>query len=289
MSAPLVSVIIPAYNAAPWIGASIRSVTEQTTTDLEVIVVNDGSTDATGALARSFPDPRVRILDQANAGVSAARNAGIRAARGSFISFLDADDAMLPSNLETKLSALNRESVDWVYGDLMPCDGDLVPSGEVMKGTDGDVVRTILLGMETAVPAPCSNLVARHECFSNGLELDEQLSNAADQDLALRLANAFSHFHVPQALTLYRVLPGSMSRNIALYEKDHLFLFNKAIRTGFLNDQELRRTCLANANWSIAGSWWVNARKWYRALPFLIRAIWLRPSLILRPLRNRDR
>ena len=260
MSRPLISVLIPAYNAERWIGDAIRSVQAQTIAAWELFVVNDGSTDGTSEVVRATADPRIRLVEQPNAGVSPARNKALEHARGEHIAFLDADDAMLPGNLE--------------------------PTGEPLRATDGDVVRAILLGQATAIPAPCSNLLAHRRCFGSGLRFDENLSNAADQDIALGLARRFSHAHLPQALTLYRVLPGSMSRSVALYQDDHLRLFAKARATGLLDDPSFRRQCMANAYWSIGGSWWRNAHEPGKALPFLLRAALRRPSLLLRPFRR---
>ena len=284
MSRVRVSVIIPAYNAERWLVTAICSVLEQLP-ELEVIVVNDGSTDGTLGVARSIKDPRIVIVDKLNGGVSAARNAGIEMAKGAYITFLDADDAMAPGNLAIKLETLERTGVDWVFADLQPCDPHLLPTGPVMMATDGDVLRTILSGTVTAVPAPCSNLLARRKCFDGGLRFDERLSNAADQDIALGLARSFSYRHIPGTYTLYRVLPGSMSKNIALYQKDHLLLFRKARENGLLNDGAFRRLCMANAYWAIGGSWWINAGNKARALPFLLRAILLRPQLLMRAFR----
>lgn len=100
------SVVIPAYNAADTIAAAIGSVVRQTQEDLEVIVVDDGSTDQTAAVVRGFDDPRVRLLRQPNRGLPAARNAGIAVANGLNISFLDSDDLLLPRYLELTAQAL---------------------------------------------------------------------------------------------------------------------------------------------------------------------------------------
>ena len=281
-----VSVIIPAYNAAPWLKVAVDSVLAQTLQDLEVIVVNDGSTDATSAIAHAMSDPRIRTIDQSNAGVSLARNTGIDHAIGEFITFLDADDSMEPENLKIKVDVLDDPDLDWVFGDLVLCDPSLEPTGSVMVGTDGDVVRTILLGRDTAVPGTCSNILSRRRCFEGGIRFDPTLSNAADQDMALQLANAFRYKRIPRALTRYRILDGSMSKNIELYEKDHERLMDKAIRTGLLDDPAFRRICVANSNWAIGGSWWVNGASKRRAIPFLLRAIAMRPSLLLRVFRR---
>src|SRR5690606_35454940 len=106
----------------------------------------------TGPLARAYDDPRIRVIEQANKGVSAARNAGIRAAQGGLITFMDADDAMDKRNLEVKTKALLAAGVDWVFSDVARCDQLLQPTNKVLVGTDGDALRTMLLNVEDAVP-----------------------------------------------------------------------------------------------------------------------------------------
>jgi glycosyltransferase involved in cell wall biosynthesis len=283
----LVSVIVPAYNAGPWIAEAVRSVLAQTHHELELIVVNDGSTDDTLQRVLASDDPRLRIVDQANAGVSAARNMGLALAKGDFICFMDGDDAMLPDNIAVKLRGLLEHGVDWVYGDLVICDADLKPTGHILKGTDGDVTRTVLLGATTAVPTPCSNVLARRRCFDEGVRLDEHLSNAADQDLAIALSRRFSYKRLNTAQNLYRVLPGSMSKSIALFERDHLRLFWKAQREGLLRETMFRRRCLANLYWAIGGSWWKFTDDRLRAVRFFLKALASHPAVIARPVRKR--
>lgn len=286
---PLISVIVPAYNAEPYLGEALRSVLSQTCADLELIVVNDGSTDKTGDVARSFTDPRVLVLDRRNGGVSSARNAGLDVARGSFIAFLDADDAMEPTNLSEKLEALVRTGSDWVYGDLLICDERLRSTGRVLRGTDDDVARTILLATDTAVPAMCSNALLKRSCFDAGYRFPLHLSNAADQHFALAMAQAFTYHHLPRALDRYRVLPKSMSRNVALYEADHQRLFKEAERLGLMMDARFARTCRSNLHWSIGGSWWLDGRSPLRALPHFLRAVLTDPLIIVRRLRRGKR
>ncbi len=95
----LVSVIIPTYNRVKTIERAVNSVLAQTWTEQEVIVVDDGSTDQTGEILKVYGD-KIRVIRQQNGGVSAARNAGIKAATGEIISFLDSDDEWLPSKTE---------------------------------------------------------------------------------------------------------------------------------------------------------------------------------------------
>ena len=104
---PRVSVVMPAWQAERTVGAAVSSVLQQTYADLELVVVDDGSTDATGAIAAAHPGP-VEVVRQENAGVAAARNAGIERARGALIAFCDADDILLPAHLEALVAVQAR-------------------------------------------------------------------------------------------------------------------------------------------------------------------------------------
>jgi glycosyltransferase involved in cell wall biosynthesis len=113
---PRVAVILAAYNAAPYVGEAIRSVLEQTVGDLELVVVDDGSTDDTAAVAQTFlDDPRVTLLRQENLGQAAAKNRGIRESTAPIIGFCDADDYWDPRKLELQLPAFERPEVGVVY------------------------------------------------------------------------------------------------------------------------------------------------------------------------------
>jgi glycosyltransferase involved in cell wall biosynthesis len=103
---PLVSFLTPAYNAATYLGETIRSVLAQTYPRIEMIVVNDGSRDETSAVAKSFGDPRVKVIDQDNRGQSASENTAFTASQGDFVVYLDADDLVSPSKVEAQVRRL---------------------------------------------------------------------------------------------------------------------------------------------------------------------------------------
>lgn len=112
---PLVSILIPAWNSAPWLGATLDSALQQTHPRIEIIVIDDGSTDQTLTVARAraarHPD-RIRVVSQSNAGASAARNHALRLASGDYIQFLDADDLLSPRKIELQLALLSTRAAD---------------------------------------------------------------------------------------------------------------------------------------------------------------------------------
>ena len=129
MSGPVVSVVMPAYNAERFVDEALESVLKQSYQRLEVIVVDDGSTDGTAARVQAYGNP-VRYLQQVNAGVGAARNRGLEAATGDYIAFLDADDLWRPEKLDVQLeiAARNPES------GLIACDGVRFAEGNIVAG-----------------------------------------------------------------------------------------------------------------------------------------------------------
>jgi len=111
---PVISVIVPCFNAQSWVGAAIESALAQDGPELEVIAINDGSTDGSLSVLERYTGPRVRVIDQPNRGSAAARNAGLGAARGKYIQFLDADDLLAPAKIANQVSLLAGRGPDTV-------------------------------------------------------------------------------------------------------------------------------------------------------------------------------
>ena len=207
--APSISAIIPAYNAEPFLARAIESVLGQTCPPMELIVVDDGSTDGTGDVARRFGD-RVRFFHQENAGVSAARNLGIEKARGEWIAFLDADDWWEPHRLESQVAILKRHpDLMWASGrfvDMMPGDVRVVHPPEHLYAdmlADGcyfpDFYEPALAGVRF-----CSNtMLIRKTALTAIGGFDVRLPTAEDRDVWYRLADRFRAIG-------YATLPGSV-------------------------------------------------------------------------------
>jgi glycosyltransferase involved in cell wall biosynthesis len=156
MSLPLVTVIIGAYNAERYLAEAIDSVLAQTHPRLELIVVDDGSTDGSGRIAESYGDP-VRCIRQENGGMAAARNRAVPEARGSYLSFLDADDRFPPDKLARQLAVFEADpELDVVYGHVT----------EFLSLDLDEDARALLRAPEHDVPWPTPNLMlVRRESF----------------------------------------------------------------------------------------------------------------------------
>jgi glycosyltransferase involved in cell wall biosynthesis len=208
---PRVSVIIPAYNCARWLGQAIDSVLGQTLRDLELLVIDDGSTDATGEVARAYGD-RLRYARQENRGPAAARNHGMRLARGELIAFLDADDLWLPAKLERQAALLDRDPrVGVVYCDGLFIDPDGRPIENYVRQTPlhrGRVAIELFCDHFLMTPA----VVFRRVLLETAGAFDESLRVGEDYDFFLRLAAAAVTDVVEEKLWARRVVPDSLSR-----------------------------------------------------------------------------
>ncbi len=230
---PKVSVIIPAYNVARFIGATLESVWAQTFTDFEVIVVNDGSPDADD-LERAIEPYRTRLnyITQENRGASAARNAGVNAARGEVIAFLDADDLWLPNYLEQQLKFLCTHEIDLVCADAVVfndfAEDEQTYFQALLSGHDeiGNVTFAGLISGEQSLIT--SGVVARRQSLIEAGLFDVGLRNAQDFDLWIRMALRGARMgYQRKVLVRYRHREGSLSgdavnrvnRELRVYQK----------------------------------------------------------------------
>lgn len=231
--APLVSVIIPAYNVSTFIAETLASVFAQRFADFEVIVVNDGSPDtpALEAAIEPFRD-RIDYLSQANGGPSAARNTAILRARGTYLAFLDGDDQWLPDCLGgqvARISADPRRAV--VYGDARII-GNSVNAGKSLmqlSPSTGEANFVTLLTQRCAIVTSCA-MVRRDACVAAGM-FDPAIRYSEDFDLWLRIAHAGGRFaYTREILGLYRRHDGNASANIMTMADAVLTVLDKAER-----------------------------------------------------------
>lgn len=210
---PTVSIIMPAYEVAPYIGAAIESVRAQTFTDWELLIGDDGSTDNTGAIAARWAarDPRVRVLRQANAGISSARNSALRASSGEIIAILDSDDLWEPGYLDAQVGILtSRPDVDVLTANALFLGSRL--NGRPARpwpDTRPDPDLATILADETAVFIMS---VFRRRVYETIGGFDEAFRTNEDYDYWLRAAAAgFRFTRNDQPLGRYRRRDDSLS------------------------------------------------------------------------------
>lgn len=208
---PLVSIIIPCYNTGRYLATAIRSALRQTNANVEVVVIDDGSTDNSAEVAKSFKDERVRYIHQDNQGLSAARNSGMREALGAFFCFLDADDWLMPEKSETQVAYMQQHpDVGLVAGEYLRCDEHGV---ELSRGCSkpGQVDPKELL---VASLWPVNAALVRRWWAERAGPFDISLRAGEDWDFFCRLAILGCRMEIlPGLVCAYRTLPGSMSSN----------------------------------------------------------------------------
>lgn len=220
-SSPIVSVIVAAFNARRWIGFSIESARAQTLRDIEIIVVDDGSTDDTAdvVMGMAAEDQRIRLIRQSNAGVGAARNAGIRLARGKYIAPLDADDLWDPEKLEKQVRRMEErgEGTALVYCLHRWIDEDGSPLGFKSRLTvEGDARTAIILrNFIGNASVPMFRSAAIDEVGSY-LTREEQggAQGCEDWDLSIRIAERWEIGIVDEVLVDYRQSDACMSSQV---------------------------------------------------------------------------
>jgi len=268
-ASPRVSVIIPCYNAEAFIRETIQSVLEQTFTDFELIVLNDGSKDRSEALIRAFPDPRVSLVNKRNTGVADTRNQGIGIAKGEFVAFLDADDLYGPENLAAKVTFLDQNpDFGLVHSEVY----DLHTSGERhtrgLTGCQGSVLHP-LLEFKTMVNSPSSVLV-RKDLLSEVGGFDTRLSTSADRDLWIRLAAKTKFGYLPDPLVTYRIHPGQMHHNIDAMESDLKEIYSKLRGKDYFASRSHYHQCRAHVERVIGASYFWHTRQYHKCAKHLI-------------------
>jgi O-antigen/teichoic acid export membrane protein/GT2 family glycosyltransferase/2-polyprenyl-3-methyl-5-hydroxy-6-metoxy-1,4-benzoquinol methylase len=297
--APTVSVIMPAYRAAEYIGDALESVLNQTYTDYEIIVVNDGSpdTDDLEQALEAYRD-KIHYISQENRGCSAARNVAVRVARGGLVAFLDADDCWEPEYLQQQVTFLeSNPSVDLVYADALLVGDSPLAGRTFMRTTPsrGEVTLQSLLEARCTVLLS-GTLVRRQSILAVGL-FDERLRCSEDYDLWLRLAmNGGRLAYQRKVLLSKRIHAASLSANHVYLHEQTLVVLEKNSLDPRLNEEErkalyalemrLQATArlergkqeLTRANFTAASDQIRQANDFYRSWKLRLMLWWLRYS-----------
>ena len=307
MKPPLVSVIVPAYNAAAFVGEALRSALSQTYPHLEVIVVDDGSTDETSDLVQAIAreDARVVLIRQQNAGVARARNAAIERASGEFIAPLDADDIWYPRKLELQvrhmLDAGPEVGLVYAWWTIIDAAGRIsIPSIKpCLEGHVSDaLLRSNFIG-NASVPLIRRSCIEKLGGYNTAMKAQGG-QGCEDWDLALRISERYAFGVVRTCLLGYRKVEGAMSSNAHCMARSYETMLEEArrrrpdltprllnhVRSGFF--RYLARTCFIEGKHADALRWLYKAlgldlKGTLQWRPLVILATSL-PLLLLSPL-----
>ncbi len=276
---PKVSVIMPAYNRAAYIGEAIQSVLEQNFRDFELLVVDDGSTDETEKVVRDFQDKRVRYFYQENGGISAAMNTGIRNARGAYIARLDSDDIWLQDMLNTLINTLTtRPEISWAYASTTAMDKYGVPLPEIRglpEKYPGDSLKSMLSEDFT-----CSiTTVVCKGCFEHVGLFDRSVNPNEDWEMGFRLVKHFKFAFIDRVVAKFRYHPenttvGKKSPHIKVHLDERHKVLDKIFNEFGLAPEIAALKPLAYSNLHIwAGRRWIGLKAYRKVFHHFGQAV----------------
>jgi glycosyltransferase involved in cell wall biosynthesis len=279
---PLVSVIVPVYNAKTTLPDTIDSIQRQTFQDFELIVIDDGSTDGTLEWVRSVRDRRLHVFSYPNGGLSVARNRGIERSQGEFISFIDSDDLWTPDKLALQLQALRQQpeaALAYSWTALVDEQGDFLFAKDASY-CEGDVYAELL---RHCFVASGSNMLVRKSCALAVGGFDTAVPAAGDWQFCLRVAARWRFAVVPRYQILYRISERAMSANAQRSEEAMLRICDQAFEA---HPRLLpkRGECLSNVKQYIAFLYLTRAsgrEVWKKSGQKLAECICLHPRTLL--------
>ncbi|MBN1317553.1 MAG: glycosyltransferase [Anaerolineales bacterium] len=242
---PTISVVLPSFNGAATIRETVESVLNQTFSDLELLIVDDGSTDSTIEQLDNLKDERLEIFTFSNSGLAANRNRGIARSRGEFIAFIDQDDIWLPGKLAAELEALREypeAAVAYSWVDCIDVEGNFLWPGS-RNEIRGDIYSRLI--QEDLLVCGSNALIRKNDLMDVGV-FDETLNSAEDWDLWIRLSAQFPFVCVPVVHVLYRISTTTLSFDLDKTETAGLTVLERAFNNAPHHFQPLKKYSLGN-------------------------------------------
>jgi Glycosyltransferases involved in cell wall biogenesis len=260
-----ISVIIPTWNRASEVGKAIDSALAQTLAPLEIIVVDDGSTDATAEVLARYGD-LIHVVRQRNQGVAAARNAGMAVARGELLAFLDSDDVWFPRKLELQAA---RFDADPGLG-LVHCGVDFEGTGVSLDGLEGSVASEMLRLDRRVIVSQSSAVMVPRQVAEEAGGFDARLRASEDWDFCYRVATRYRIGFVAEVLVRHARHSTGLQNDIAKMEHGMLLAFEKAFADPAV--YSLRRHSYGRLHRILAGSYFVQ-RQWRAFARHFVKSI----------------
>ena len=248
-----ISVIIPTYNYGRFLRDAIDSALAQTYPALEIIVIDDGSTDETSQVLAEYGE-RIRTIQQNNQGVGAARNTGIAAARGEYIAFLDSDDLWKPQKLEREIALFEADpTLGMVHSSAEAFDNAGKKLSVLMSGMEGWVASELLRLDREVITAPGSSTMFPRRVAEEIGGFDPRLQPSEDWDFCYRVAVRYRVGYVPEVLVRYRLHSNGIHLNIPRMERGMLMALEKAFMSPDPAVQSLRKHAYGRIHRILAG------------------------------------
>ena len=275
-----VSVVIPTYNYGKFIAEAIESLLSQTVLPGEIVVVDDGSADNTGAVVKWFGD-RVRYVRQENRGVSEARNRGVAETTGELVAFLDADDTWEPTKLEKQVERFAADGeIGLVHCGMREFDSETGETLEMhLDGGEDDVAENLLMWDGPVVVGPGGTIMVSRKAFEEAGGFDPRLKCGEDWDLCYRIARRYKVGFVPEPLVNYRIHGAAAHHNVENMELGMGMFYEKAFATDDPGVLRLKRRAYGNYHRVMAGSY-LHAGRWGKFVEHSAKSLLNRPSNI---------
>jgi glycosyltransferase involved in cell wall biosynthesis len=271
---PLVSAVIPNYNYSQYVAEAVESALNQSYDNLEVIVVDDGSTDGSLEVLRTFGD-RIIVISQKNAGVSAARNAGVSESSGDYVAFLDSDDVWEPQKIERQVAIFGSSGIGIVHVGVT----DIDPKGEALdqhfNGLEGEVADELLKWERPVILGGGSGAMVTRKAFEAAGGFDTNLMTSADWDFYYRICRNNRAAFIAEPLLRYRLHGNNMHTNVGRMEREMMHFYGKAFADPAV--AALRRCALGNFHRVMAGSYFQSG-EYAQCIKHTVQSIWNLPS-----------
>lgn len=262
MNEPLISVIMPVYNAGQYIREAINSVIEQTYKKWELIIVNDGSTDNSEEVIFEISDPRIKYAKQTNKGVSAARNTGLSLRSGGIVCFLDADDRFTDNSLASRLEIIQQQGADFVDGRVSVYDESLERIIREYRPNFKGVPQSQLLELSSRCFFGATWLIKMPP--ESKYTFDETIKHGEDLDFFVQIGATGAYTYTSEIIMIYRTGVFSAMSNLKGLEEGYIQLYKKWKSQGLIFGRKSRMLKLKMSK--IIFLSYLNAGKFYSAL-----------------------
>ena len=276
-----VSIIIPCYNCEKYIIKTLESAVSQDYTNIEIIVINDGSTDNCSSIVKTIKDDRIHLIEQENQGVSFSRNKGLALAKGEFIVFLDADDLLHPSFLEKRVFSLSKSTAIACASSVVLVD----KSGEKIKENKNYFAANkssqILEFKNEIITCPSSYLFKTESLKKHKIKFNKNLQSSADKFFLLEVLKHGEIELINESPMYYRILNDSMSHKITkTLLKDQISFYNE-IKSFFKNSSNsVTKSYYARLSFTIAASAYY-LKEYFVFIKYLCKSFLLSPKTMI--------